>query len=127
MTDGLRWQELFSGAEESLITKKDGGVANVTALKKSYWRATSEERRLALMPFLWSVIVKRGQIFGNRQLCNGAPNEGAVFTDADWNTWKMVTVRPPKAGEELIRGLGHLGETVVILVDVSLLAAQVFA
>jgi len=72
MTDGLRWQEVFSGAEESLITKKDGGVANVTALKKSYWRATSEERRLALMPFLWSVIVKRGQIFGNRQLGSDA-------------------------------------------------------
>ncbi len=72
MTDGLRWQELFSGAEENLMSKKDGGVADVAALKKSYWRATSEERRLALMPFLWSVIAKRGQIFGNRQLGSDA-------------------------------------------------------
>lgn len=66
MTDGFRWQELFNGAEESLMTKQNGKVRNETELKKTYWRATPEERREVLMPFVWQVIAKQGQIFGNR-------------------------------------------------------------
>ena len=66
MTDGFRWQELFDGAEESLMNKQNGKVKNEAELKKSYWRATPEERREALMPFVWQVIAKQGQIFGNR-------------------------------------------------------------
>jgi hypothetical protein len=66
MTDGLRWQEVFSGAEESLISKENGGVADVAGLRKAYWRDTPDARRAALMPFVWSVISKRGQIYGNR-------------------------------------------------------------
>jgi hypothetical protein len=72
MTDGLRWQEVFSGAEENLMNKQNGKVTDVAALKKSYWRTTPADRRLALMPFLWNVIAKRGQIFGNRQLGSDA-------------------------------------------------------
>ncbi len=29
MTDGLRWQEVYSGAEESLLTENPGGVKDV--------------------------------------------------------------------------------------------------
>lgn len=67
MADGLRWQEIFSGAEESLMTRENGAVKNVEALKKAYWRTTPEARRQALMPFLWSEAGRHGQIFGNRQ------------------------------------------------------------
>lgn len=63
--DGLRWQELFYGADEQLINKESGGVANVAGLKAKYWRDTPEERRLALLPFFWKVLAKQGQIFGN--------------------------------------------------------------
>ena len=66
MTDGLRWQEVFTGAEESLISKEPGGVKDVDALKEAYWRDTPEARREALMPFLWNVVAKQGQIFGNQ-------------------------------------------------------------
>jgi hypothetical protein len=66
MTDGLRWQEIFHGAEESLMNKKNGKVKNEAELKKTYWRASEEERREVLMPFVWQVIAKQGQIFGNR-------------------------------------------------------------
>jgi hypothetical protein len=72
MTDGLRWQEVFSGAEQNLMNKQNGKVTDVVALKKSYWRTTPADRRLALMPFLWNVIAKQGQIFGNRQLGSDA-------------------------------------------------------
>jgi hypothetical protein len=67
MTDGLRWQEVFSGADPALMNKENGGVADVEALKKAYWRETPEARRLALMPFLWTVVAKQGQIYGNRK------------------------------------------------------------
>jgi hypothetical protein len=65
MTDGLRWQEVFNGADESLMTKENG-VSDIPGLRKAYWRDTPDARRAALMPFLWSVMSKRGQIYGNR-------------------------------------------------------------
>jgi hypothetical protein len=66
MTDGFRWQEVFRGAEESLMNKQNGKVKNEAALKKTYWRDSAEERREVLMPFVWQVMAKQGQIFGNR-------------------------------------------------------------
>ena len=66
MTDGLRWQEVFTGAEEVLMTKEPGGVKDVDRLKKAFWRDTPEARREALMPFLWNVVARQGQIFGNQ-------------------------------------------------------------
>jgi hypothetical protein len=66
MTDGLRWQEVFNGAEESLMNKQNGKVQDVAGLKKAYWRDDVAARREALMPFLWEVVSKQGQIFGNR-------------------------------------------------------------
>ena len=66
MTDGLRWQEVFSGAEESLMNKQNGDVEDVKTLKAAYWRDTPEARREALMPFLWNVIARDGQIYGDR-------------------------------------------------------------
>jgi hypothetical protein len=67
MTDGLRWQEVFFGAEESLMNKRNGKVTNEAALKQTYWRETPEARREALLPFVWGVMAKQGQIFGNRE------------------------------------------------------------
>jgi hypothetical protein len=67
MADGLRWQEVFGGAEESLMNKKNGKVEDAAVLKKAYWRDSVEARRAALMPFVWTVISKDGQIYGNRE------------------------------------------------------------
>lgn len=65
LVDGLRWQEVFTGAEDALMNK-DNGVADVEAAKKEYWRNTPEARREALMPFLWKTLVPHGQVFGNQ-------------------------------------------------------------
>jgi hypothetical protein len=67
MTDGFRWQELFNGADLSLMNKPNGKVQDAAALKKAYWRDDLQARREALMPFLWQVVAKQGQIFGNRE------------------------------------------------------------
>jgi hypothetical protein len=64
ITDGLRWQEVFRGADAQLMGKA-GRVADTTALRRDFWRDTPEERRAALMPFLWSTIARQGQIFGD--------------------------------------------------------------
>jgi len=68
MTDGLRWQEVFRGADPDLMDKEHGGVSDVGALRRAYWRDNAPERRELLMPFLWHDIAKAGQIFGNRDL-----------------------------------------------------------
>ena len=66
MTDGLRRQEVFKGADEALMTKTAGKVEDIPALRQRYWRSDPNERRIALMPFLWEKIAAQGQIFGNR-------------------------------------------------------------
>ncbi|MEN8251534.1 MAG: alkaline phosphatase family protein [Bacteroidota bacterium] len=65
--DGLRWKEMFTGADSVLINSKKF-VNDRTALKKSFWRETAHERREALLPFFWSCIVEKGRIYGNRDL-----------------------------------------------------------
>lgn len=58
MTDGLRWQEVFQGADAALMDDKNHEVA--------------AGRREALLPFLWQVMAKNGQIYGNRTLGSDA-------------------------------------------------------
>lgn len=74
-TDGLRWQEVFTGADPELLPKLDGGHP----LVKRYWRDAPEERREILMPFFWKVIAKEGQLYGNK-------NKGSVarVTNDQW-------------------------------------------
>lgn len=62
--DGFRWQELFNGAEQRLISKDF--VSDSASLAKTFWLDTPEKRREKLMPFMWTVIGKQGQIYGNR-------------------------------------------------------------
>jgi hypothetical protein len=73
MMDGMRWQEVFRGADPKLIEtpgpKWLGDPKEMTAqAQQQYGQATPAERRQALMPFLWSVVATHGQIFGNRDL-----------------------------------------------------------
>lgn len=64
--DGLRWQEVFSGADSSLIADPRFS-RDPEALKAEYWRDTPQERREALMPFVWSHIASNGYLLGNRE------------------------------------------------------------
>ncbi len=66
-TDGLRWQEVFTGAEEQLISKAHGGVVNTNKLRAEFWHETPEARREALLPFIWGTVARQGQIFGNQE------------------------------------------------------------
>ena len=63
--DGLRWEEVFTGADPKLVENKDY-VKHPEELKKQFWRETAQERREVLMPFFWNTIAKEGQLHGNR-------------------------------------------------------------
>jgi hypothetical protein len=67
VSDGLRWQEVFTGADAALINEKAGGSwLGAPELRKRYWRADAEARRALLFPFLWGTVAKQGQIYGNQ-------------------------------------------------------------
>jgi hypothetical protein len=41
-------------------------VEDLETVRRDFWRGTPEERRRALMPFFWTAIAERGQLFGNQ-------------------------------------------------------------
>jgi len=66
--DGLRWQEVFTGADATLLEDRAAGGSWTPAaeLRQKYWHPDPGERRRLLLPFLWSTVATRGQLFGNR-------------------------------------------------------------
>lgn len=63
--DGLRWQDVFTGADNRMMNKEHGGVADLLATRKRFWRGEPQARRELLLPFLWTTIAREGQIFGD--------------------------------------------------------------
>jgi hypothetical protein len=63
--DGVRWQEVFNGADNSLINNTDF-VKKPEQLKPQFWAKTANERQQLLMPFLTQVVAKKGIIIGDR-------------------------------------------------------------
>jgi hypothetical protein len=66
VTDGLRWQEVFRGAERSLISRNVGGVRDTTFTLRAFWRDDATERRKALLPFFWERVAGQGVLLGNQ-------------------------------------------------------------
>jgi hypothetical protein len=67
VSDGLRWQEMFTGADPQLLNAKNGGIWDKEAdLRARYWRDDVNERRKVLFPFIWTTVAAHGQIFGNQ-------------------------------------------------------------
>ncbi len=63
--DGLRWHEIFTGADSSLLNDPKF-TSDIQRLKDKYWAPTATERRRRLFPFFWGTIDSLGQIHGNR-------------------------------------------------------------
>jgi Type I phosphodiesterase / nucleotide pyrophosphatase len=76
--DGLRWQEVFAGAD-SAILHNPLYTPDTTLQKALYWDSNAEARRRKLLPFFWSVLANRAQIYGNRLYDNH------VNTGNPWN------------------------------------------
>jgi hypothetical protein len=69
--DGLRWQEVFRGADSLLVNTKEYN-SDIKGITQKFWNPSALERRRLLMPFLWSTVVNRGQIYGNLDVGNSA-------------------------------------------------------
>jgi hypothetical protein len=97
VSDGLRWQEIFTGAEADLLNDKAGGSwMSEKDLRKRYWRDTPAARRAVLFPFLWGTVAKQGQIFGNRTAGSDAHvTNGKAFSYPGYN--EMTTGFPNDA------------------------------
>ena len=94
VSDGLRWQEVFTGADPTLLNEAHGGIWDKEEnLRREFWRDDPVERRRALLPFLWSTVAVRGQIFGNQALGSVARvTNGLAFSYPGYN--EMLTGHP---------------------------------
>jgi Metalloenzyme superfamily len=94
VSEGLRWQEVFSGADPDLLNEKNGGIwASPEKLRREFWNENPAERRKMLFPFLWEVVAKQGQIFGNQKKGSIARvTNGMAFSYPGYN--EMLTGRP---------------------------------
>ena len=63
--DGIRWQEVFIGADSVIINNNrftsDGDLA-----KLMYLDSSADLSRKKLLPFFWNVIQRQGRLYGNR-------------------------------------------------------------
>ncbi len=66
LVDGLRWQEVFCGADPELLTQAALKVKDEKPWKARYWRESAAERRALLLPFLWRTVAAQGQLLGNQ-------------------------------------------------------------
>jgi hypothetical protein len=94
VSDGLRWQEIFTGADPDLLNEKNGGIwASPEHLRHEFWNDDPSERRKMLFPFLWDVVAKQGQILGNQNKGSIARvTNGLAFSYPGYN--EMLTGRP---------------------------------
>lgn len=96
--DGLRWQEVFRGADSALMTPEAGRVdgAARTGLLAKFGGDAAGVRREKLMPFLWEVVGRQGQVWGNRDAAS--PVE---VSNAQWFSYpgynELLTGRPDPA------------------------------
>ena len=67
--DGVRWQEIFKGADAALL-RDPTFVKDSALMLQQYWHHDATESRRRLLPFFWSVIEQQGQLLGNRSLNN---------------------------------------------------------
>jgi hypothetical protein len=97
VTDGLRWQEVFTGADPALTNENEGGSwLPEKELRRRYWREDPVARRELLFPFLWGTVAKQGQIFGNQARGSIARvTNGKAFSYPGYN--EMATGYPNDA------------------------------
>lgn len=85
VADGVRWQEVFRGADSSLVQLKQG-VEDTLRVRAAYLRSSQTEARRTLMPFLWNMIATQGQLIGDSALGSDAHlTNGRKFSYPGYN------------------------------------------
>ena len=97
--DGIRWQEVFSGADSALIFNKTFTKDSANVVKK-FWDESSTQRRQKLMPFFWNEIAIHGQ-----------PGfDGKVATFCSWDVFDYI-LNEERAGFPVNSGMERFEET----------------
>src|SRR5512147_3226148 len=92
VADGVRWQEVFRGAEAALVQESQG-VEDTTRLRSEFVRPGPADARRALMPFLWDSIARLGQVIGDSARGSDAHvTNGLKFSYPGYN--EMLTGAP---------------------------------
>lgn len=116
VTDGFRWQELFRGADTTLINEEYGHVEDTAALRRDFVLGSPAANRRALLPFLWDSIARNGQLFGNRDLGSSAQvTNGLKFSYPGYNEMLTGSADPridrnsygPNPNVTVFEWLGH--------------------
>ena len=122
--DGFRWQEIFNGADSTLINNENF-TPDTATIKMMYWASTPEERRKKLMPFFWNVLAAKGQIYGNRYFNNKVnvsnfysisyPGYNEIFTGSpDFSIYSnMKRVNPNINVLEYLNGTSEFKDKIV--------------
>ncbi|MCX2492814.1 alkaline phosphatase family protein [Pedobacter sp. PF22-3] len=121
--DGMRWQEVFRGADSSLIHSKY--TEDKEDVRKKYWANSAVQRRKLLFPFLWNTLAVQGQIYGNQDLGNkdmlanpyrfSYPGYNEIFTgfpDPRMNTNDPITNPNQNVLEFITKQKGFEGKVV---------------
>ena len=78
LIDGLRWQEVFRGADTDLISNP-AFTPDPHSLRSLFRGETKGERRKKLLPFFWNIISEQGLLFGDRDL-NSKVNASNLYS-----------------------------------------------
>lgn len=69
--DGVRWQEIFEGADSAILFNPEYVKAkSKNLIIGEFWDPNPLERRKKLFPFLWNTVATNGQLMGNRNYDN---------------------------------------------------------
>ena len=79
VSDGLRWQEVFNGADGALLADPRNIWSPLAELRQKYWHDDPKERRKLLLPFIWGTVATQGQLLGNQAL-----DSRATVTNPYW-------------------------------------------
>jgi hypothetical protein len=63
--DGVRWQEVFSGAD-SVLVHDPRFTPGLSRTREEFWTTSPVERRRKLMPFFWDSLAPRALLVGDR-------------------------------------------------------------
>jgi hypothetical protein len=118
--DGIRWQDVFRGADSSLLFGDKYMKKFADQWRELYWDNDVETRRELLMPFLWGTVKKEGQIFGNRDTGSEVsvknpynisyPGYSEIFTGyADKNINSKKRTHQIVLGQDCMPGVGRAG------------------
>jgi hypothetical protein len=72
--DGMRWQEVFKGADPQIALDNQYNQHDSAYIFSTYLKSEARDNRASLFPFLWNVVARDGQLYGNRSFGNKVDN-----------------------------------------------------